>query len=145
MIAPVGSAAEADSRRESIPTLDSFENLKEDWYVNLNSETRRLRWLLDGSIENAVYVIRQAYYDPDDPPPEPFYCPLADETGLGTWHDLAQMPLYIPKVLSMKMGIHFLNDWAIDWEMKHYEYGGQEYESNTTPPDSPGSDDVLTT
>ncbi|KAK8083976.1 hypothetical protein PG996_002757 [Apiospora saccharicola] len=65
--------------QNAIPPLASYEDLRADyWYPNMPREVRRLRWSLDGPLDKAVSVMHHAYYDPDDPPPEPFYQPQAD-------------------------------------------------------------------
>ncbi|KAK7941458.1 uncharacterized protein PG986_013845 [Apiospora aurea] len=86
MTAPVRSLDDRlEGVQNSIPPLASYEALKKDeWYINVNREIRRLQWSLDGPLDKAVRVMRHAYYDSDDPPPEPFYCPRTDDDKTGS-------------------------------------------------------------
>ncbi|KAK7923757.1 Pectin lyase fold/virulence factor [Apiospora marii] len=109
-----------------IPPLASYEDLENDyWNPRMNRDVRRLRWSLDGPIAQAVSVMHHAYYDPEDPPPEPFYCSPAnsdsDNEGPGTWHAVSQPSLYEPKVSSVTVDVSCLHNWAGGWDELHMD------------------------
>ncbi|KAK8054964.1 hypothetical protein PG993_000191 [Apiospora rasikravindrae] len=111
--------------QDPIPPLASYEDLKNDqWYINVNREIRRLRWSLDGPLDKAVQVMRHAYYDPDDPAPEPFYCPRTDDDEKGlerNWHAVSELSLFEPRVSSVTIDVHCLAEWADYWSEMHLE------------------------
>ncbi|KAK8087742.1 hypothetical protein PG997_002703 [Apiospora hydei] len=122
MTAPVKSCVQ-----DPIPPLASYEDLKkEEWYINVNREIRRLQWSLDGPLDKAVQVMRHAAYDPDDPPLNPSTAPEQTTTRLS---------LFEPKVSSVTIDVHCLAEWADVWSDMHLECDCLSFEDDPSDVD----------
>jgi hypothetical protein len=73
-----------------------------------NPKIQRIRWALNGSLETAITVARDRYFDPDEVPE------LYHEG-----HPLAQAPLTKPKVSSLELCVYPLDHWDYFWMEVH--------------------------
>lgn len=106
----VGEMVTTRSGRGTAPaaSLPSLEEVIRTTHLRplLTDEANRLRWILNGPLENAISVMQQPYHDPDTTPGP--YC-----TGQGkdlTWHVVAQAPYTEPKVSSITVSISEIDD-----------------------------------
>ncbi|KAK4102272.1 hypothetical protein N658DRAFT_409271, partial [Parathielavia hyrcaniae] len=79
--------------------------------VLVNPKVRRIRWTLNGPLEIAITVARDQLFDPDE---------VAEPYHQG--HPFAQAPLTKPKVSSLKVYIHTLDDWDYFWMEIHRDH-----------------------
>jgi hypothetical protein len=112
-------------------TLPSFEELfrRNKKRPLLTDEAKRLRWVLDGSLETAITVLKQPYYDPDTTP-EPYCTRQGNEL---VWHAVAQAPYTEPKVSSVTVSVTEIDDWEDQWRELHLRC--------TDPPESSDGED----
>lgn len=74
-------------------------------------------WLLDGPLEFATSVLSLHDYDGVVVRQEPLCDP---ETG--KWHPIADSPITEPRVSSVKVSIHELDNWEDTWCERHWDH-----------------------
>lgn len=100
--------------------IPSFEQRAADHEeISLSSEAFRIRWILEGPLENAVSVMENTLFDPDDLL-EP-YSQLGLD-GAPAWHPLLQSPLTVPPISSIVVRVQPLDTWEDTWYDIHREH-----------------------
>lgn len=147
--------AAADSSEQPRPLIDEQYNRAEP--PNINPQTRRLRWSLNGPLKTAITIGRDYWYDTDEVT-EPYYLgPVTngesteDEprtTTTPSWHPISQLPLTDPKVPSVKLSVEPLDDWDYHWMEKHDRHAFPDEKISCNWPDEevffgplPGADE----
>ena len=118
--------ATSQSGQSDEPPYRSYEELRSDHvHVLFSPATKRLFWRLDGAFPTAISVMKTPR-SPDDL--EPYFQPDTGGSGSGTWHEISQLPLTEPKVLSVKASVYDLDQWEFDWMAWHRDHAGGEFD-----------------
>jgi hypothetical protein len=79
--------------------------------IGLSSDTKRLKWVLEGPLNSAIDVMRNMKHDRKTPTE-----PYGDKTASRTiWHPISRSPLTAPKVSSVIVHIDSVEDWEEHW------------------------------
>jgi hypothetical protein len=137
--AVVSDHSDATENHSAAPPFPSFEerNTPSD-PVNRTPETHRIRGTLNGPLETAITVSRDAYFDPDEVA-EPYYLGPSgngnDDDDYGSWHPFSRLPLTEPKVSSLRLWVDPLDDWDYHWMEKHGRHMDLDEKRGSNIPD----------
>ncbi|KAJ4286200.1 hypothetical protein N0V88_008102 [Collariella sp. IMI 366227] len=132
----------ASAAAESSPPFPSFEerSIPSDPVIVI-LETRRIRWTLNGPLESAVTISRDAHFDPDEIP-EPYYLGSSSNNSdddekdrKPNWHPVSQLPLTEPKVSSLLLSVDSLDHWDYHWMEKHKQHSDLDEKRGSDIPD----------
>jgi hypothetical protein len=104
------------------PPYRSFKELRSDptTAVVFSPAAKRLFWPLDGVYPTAISVMKTPQSAGDL---EPYFQQTPDRGGV--WHEIAQLPLTVPKVSSVEASVYDLDELESDWVEFHKYHEGE--------------------
>ncbi|KAH8170111.1 hypothetical protein LIA77_10655 [Sarocladium implicatum] len=108
---------------EEGPPYQSFAQVRAEKGAQLSPAARRLYWPLGGKYPSDISVMRTLRYDGHL---DAFFKHTASDSGGGTWHEIATLPVTEPKVSSIVATLRDLNQWESDWVAWHTGNSGPE-------------------
>lgn len=79
--------------------------------IGPTDNAKRLKWVLEGPLHSAVEVMQKVKYEPHVPTEK--YGEHTTSTTI--WHPISKSPLTEPKVSSVIVHIHIVEDWEDQW------------------------------
>ncbi|WPH03970.1 Hypothetical protein R9X50_00685300 [Acrodontium crateriforme] len=106
------------------PRYPSFKDTRKARDCAFSDDALRLYWPLEDVFPSAISV----FSDEQTPGElEPFFQPVSDGSGSGTWHEIAKLPITTSKVSSIVAELHGLDQWEPDWVAWHECHDSAEF------------------